>query len=462
MEKCFYCKSPISEEQDRCPSCGASQKAYRMIMASSEMAYNEGLERACEHDLSRAIESLSRAVRFNKRNIKARNLLGLVYMEYGEPVLALREWVIAKNFAPDDELSDRYLNSVSQDVGLFDRIDTATRRFNTALKYCQSGSTDLALIEIKRVIHDNPGMVKARQLTALLYINDKQYSKAYNELKEAEKVDWNNPLTARYIKEVKKHLVPEKKHREKKVRRQTIEYNDGHDVVMIPRQTFIEALDNSKSGLFNILLGIAIGVLCFIFVVTPTIRIRENEKARTALITANNKAASSKSDAATLKKQVDELKSQLDRYEGQSDVKGSYESLLESYSKSQDEDYDSASNDLSDVNQDLLDKNGKALYKTVSDTVDQKVCEKKYTEGRQALARHDYKAAIEAFSQVVKLDDSYENGDALYRLAEAYEDNGDKDNAIKYYNKVVDKYADSYKGRSSARKIQTLQSSEGE
>ena len=459
MEKCFYCGSPVGENEDNCRVCGASQKAYRMIIAASERAYNDGLLEAQAHDLSGAIVSLNRAVRFNKKNIKARDLLGLVYMKYGEPVLALREWVIARNFDPDDELADRYLNSVSDDAGLFDRIDTATRRFNTAYRYCQSGSTDLAIIEIKRVVHDNPGMVKARQLLALLYINNGEYSRAYHELKEAAKVDENNSLTARYMKEVRSHLAPDKKKKkqEKKKRRQTIEYNDGHDVVMMPRQTFIEALDNSKSGLINILIGIAIGVLCFVFIVAPTIRQRENEQARSALITANNKAATSKSDAASLQKQVDQLNTQLDKYEGQSDVKGSYESLIEAYNKSQSDDYDSASNDLEDVNEDLLDKNGKSLYKSVSDTVDQKVCAKKYEEGRSAYNSGDYETAIEDLKQVVKLDDTYENGDALYRLAEAYERNNDTKNAIKYYQKVVDDYANSYKGRNSARKVQQLQ-----
>jgi tetratricopeptide (TPR) repeat protein len=462
MEKCFYCGSPVGENEDNCRVCGASQKAYRMILASSEAAYNDGLVKAQAHDLSGSIVSLVRAVRYNKRNIKARDLLGLVYMKYGEPVLALREWVIAKNFDPDDELADKYLNSVSGDAGLFDKIDTATRRFNTAFRYCQSGSTDLAVIEIRRVVHDNPGMVKARQLLALLYINDHEYSKAYHELKEAAKVDENNPLTARYMKEVRSHLAPDKKKKkqEKKERRQTIEYNDGHDVVMIPRQTFIEALDNSKSGMFNILIGIAIGVLCFVFIVAPTIRQRENEEARTALITANNKAATSKSDAASLQKQVDQLNRQLDKYEGQSDVKGSYESLIEAYTKSQSDDYDSASNDLEDVNQDLLDKNGKSLYKSVSDTVDQKVCAQKYSEGRSAYNRRDYDTAIEDLEQVVKLDDTYENGDAMYRLAEAYERNGDTDNALKYYQKVADKYPNYYRGRNSARKVQQLQTSD--
>ena len=106
------------------------------------------------------------------------------------------------------------------------------------------------------------------------------------------------------MKEVRSHLVSEKKkkRKERAERRSTVAINDGHDVVLMPRQTFIEALDNSKSGLFNILIGIAIGILAFVFIVSPTMKQRENEETRKALITANSTSASSKSDVADLKK----------------------------------------------------------------------------------------------------------------------------------------------------------------
>ena len=39
---------------------------------------------------------MKRSLKFNKLNIQARNLLGLVYFETGEAVAALSEWVISK------------------------------------------------------------------------------------------------------------------------------------------------------------------------------------------------------------------------------------------------------------------------------------------------------------------------------------------------------------------------------
>ena len=61
---------------------------------ASNAYYNDALEKAGVRDLSGAIESLKISLRFNKLNIDARNLLGLIYYEMGEVVTALTEWVI--------------------------------------------------------------------------------------------------------------------------------------------------------------------------------------------------------------------------------------------------------------------------------------------------------------------------------------------------------------------------------
>lgn len=463
MEKCFYCGNPIGEDEHSCRFCGANQRVYRMIKASSERAYNDGLVKAKAHDLSGAIESLNRSVRYNKRNVKARDLLGLVYMKYGEPVLALREWVIAKNFEPEDPLADRYLNSVSSDAGLFDRIDQGTKKFNTAYKYARAKAYDLATLELKAVVKENPGMVKARQLLALIYIHDEEYQKANLELKAAREIDENNPLTARYIKEVNSHLISDKKKKkkERQERKATVAINDGHDVVLMPRQTFIEALDNSKSGLFNILIGIAIGILAFIFVVSPTMKQRENEETRKALITANSTSASSKSDLASTQKTVDDLNRKLEKYEGKADVKGSYEYLIQAQqavTASSDGSTDAdPSKTLEKANQKLLGENGKALYKSLTEQIDQTTLTSKYKEGQQALRDRDYKTAVDDLEAVIDIDDTYDNGDAMYQLAQAYENNGDIDNALKYYRKVAKDYARYYRGRNSAKKVTELE-----
>ena len=50
----------------------------------SDYWYNDGLSKANIHDLSGAIASLKRSLQYNRSNIQARNLLGLVYYGQGE------------------------------------------------------------------------------------------------------------------------------------------------------------------------------------------------------------------------------------------------------------------------------------------------------------------------------------------------------------------------------------------
>ncbi len=132
---CFYCGEELGDK-NICPTCGSRQKVYRQILYASNAAYNEGLHRAGIRDLSGAAGALNQSLKYNKYNTAARNLLGLVYFEVGEVVLALREWVISKNLEPDNNLADVYLDELKR-TGYLKKLDQTTRKFNQALTYCR-------------------------------------------------------------------------------------------------------------------------------------------------------------------------------------------------------------------------------------------------------------------------------------------------------------------------------------
>ena len=98
-------------------------KVYKKIMQTSNAYYNQALSRAGVRDLSGAVESLKKSLRFNKKNIQARNLLGLVYFEMGETVSALSEWVISKNFKPENNIAGEYLDPKEQSQIRIDQPD---------------------------------------------------------------------------------------------------------------------------------------------------------------------------------------------------------------------------------------------------------------------------------------------------------------------------------------------------
>ena len=109
---CPKCGGVVSFQNRQCEKCGEDLAQYRRVCALSNRYYNEGLSKAKVRDLSGAVIDLKNSLQLNKRNIQARNLLGLIYNEMGETVLALGEWVISKNYQEEDNLADEYMNII--------------------------------------------------------------------------------------------------------------------------------------------------------------------------------------------------------------------------------------------------------------------------------------------------------------------------------------------------------------
>ena len=132
---------------------------YKKILRTSNYYYNEGLARANVRNLSGAIESLNKSLRYNKMNIQARNLLGLVYFEVGETVSALSEWVISRSLQNEENDAERYLNAIQKNSAKLETINQTIKKYNQALQYCRQNSQDLAAIQLKKVLSLNPRLV---------------------------------------------------------------------------------------------------------------------------------------------------------------------------------------------------------------------------------------------------------------------------------------------------------------
>ena len=136
---CYNCGGSLSE-YDFCTGCGVDVTIYKKIMFMSNRFYNDGLEKASVRDLSGAIISLRQSIKFNKNNMDARNLLGLVYFEMGEVVTALQEWVISKNLHPKKNIADDYINMIQANPTRLDATNQTIKKYNQALLSGQSGS----------------------------------------------------------------------------------------------------------------------------------------------------------------------------------------------------------------------------------------------------------------------------------------------------------------------------------
>lgn len=438
--ECYNCGAAIGRA-DVCPNCGADVKIYRKILMASNAHYNDALKKAGVRDLSGAIESLKTSLRFNKLNIDARNLLGLVYFEMGEVVAALTEWVISKNYQPKDNIASRYLNEIQNNTSRLDTINQTIKKYNQALMYCRQDSRDLAIIQLKKVLSLNPKLVRGHQLLALLYIQERKYDLAKKSLRNAGKIDANNTTTLRYLKEANAGIRENNPNKKQKNSDELVSYQSGNETIIQPRYL----KDNSAVGtIINMVIGIVIGVAITGFLVVPGVKRTVQNEAKAEVLEANNTIASKNQTISTLEAQIDDMTSQITdaktNEEGYESRINSYEQLLQAYISYTEDDTAAAGEALGNVNPEYLGEEPKQIYNTINTEVNAEYISSLYKEGTSAYSAQEYEEAIESLTKVIEMNETYENGNALYYLAQSYRRNDDLATAKTYYQKVVDLY----------------------
>ncbi|MBR0146586.1 MAG: hypothetical protein IJM25_08015 [Eubacterium sp.] len=200
-QKCLYCGQPVSQN-GYCTSCRLNQEFLRKAFNTSEYHYNAALDRARSHDLSGAVDSLKMSLRYNKMNLRSRNLLGLVLYEMGEVVPALSQWVISMNYQPERNPAVRYLKELRDDPKELERASDAAREFNQALEHAKQHSLDLAQIALRKAVSINRHFIKGHLLMALIYMEQGRKGMARKCLSRVLTLDRTNITAQRYLREM--------------------------------------------------------------------------------------------------------------------------------------------------------------------------------------------------------------------------------------------------------------------
>lgn len=463
---CYHCGCRLSEH-DYCTACGADVSLYKKIIYVSNMYYNEGLERAKVRDLSGATTSLRQSLKFNKNNIKARNLLGLVYFEMGEAVCALREWVISKNLCSEKNIADYYIGIVQSNSARLEAINQTAKKFNQALTYCKQDSKDLAILQLKKVLSLNPRFVQAHQLLALIYINHEDWERAKKELKKCMDIDRNNTMTLRYMQEV--DLILESDKTVKPVPRRkndsAVRYKSDNEMIIQPLNVK-EPKSATGSSLLNIFIGLVIGLAAMYFLVMPAAVTGAKNEAQVKLVEMGNELDARTSAINELEAQISQLQTdnnglqeQLDAYVGTGGTLQMFDSLLNAaavYVETQDVAQTAASLEAiaASTNVEETSQAFQQLYQALLNTIGPELSETYYNEGYAAYRNNNFTEAIEKLEKAVYY--NVTNAEALYNLAEAYRQSGDIENAITRYQKVIELFPDTERARRSQRYIDEL------
>ena len=436
---CYKCGSQV-QEGNKCNKCGTDLSIFRRVERISNSYYNDGLEKANVRNLSGAIISLKQSLKFNKYNTKERNLLGLVYYEMGETVDALSEWVISTNYSQKNNPASRYLEDVHSNKGQLESLNQTIKKFNQALLYCKQGSRDLAIIQLKKVLSLNPKLIKAYQLLGLLYIQENQLEKAKKTLKSAAKIDTDNTITLRYMQEVNRKMK-EKSPNKKSKSEDSISYQSGNETIIMPKR-FRES--STGSTLLYVIIGLIVGAAVTSFLFIPSVQNKAKEDAKSQLLNANDTISTNGQTITDLENEVKELQGQLDKAKKKNDDVqtqfDSYEDLLTAYETYSTGDTLETGNLLESIDVSYLSDDAMERYESLREAIHDDYFKELYRQGYSAYSKTNFPDAIKYLGKVVEEEEDYEDGNAAYYLAQAYNRNGQLDKAKKYYQYVIDNY----------------------
>ena len=453
---CYHCGCNLTEH-DFCTNCGVDVSSYKVVVSASNIYYNEGFEKAKVRDLSGAIASLRQCLKLNKNHVDARNLLGLIYFEMGESVLAMNEWVISKNLRSKKNLAGEYLKLIQNNPGKLDALNTTIKKYNQSLTYCYQGSLDMAMIQLKKVLSMNSRHVQAHLLLALLYMRYEDWAKAKKELEKVLKIDTNNTQALRYLQEITK-TAGESDNSKGNMKAKTIatkanEISDDSYQYQSGNETIIQPMNYSEKknlqSIWNLVIGILVGFAVAWFLVLPA-------KIQTEKATINNELRQVSEQLDVKTATINELESKVKILEDEtSDLQGQLEGFVGSGGTLEDVDnllqaartYIETPNEkvkageyLEKINPESITEESSesftSLYGLLLGEVGDDIAAKYYTEGMKKYQNGDFEAAVEALIRAVAYDT--DNQDAYFNLGNSYRKLEKNEEAIEVYQKIIE------------------------
>lgn len=373
---CMNCGAFLTDmDLDYCPNCGYNVLIQKKVDYLSKIFYNQGLEKASIRDLSGAIACLKQSLMYDKRNIRARNLLGLVYFETGEVVSALSEWVISKNLQPTRNLASEYINKLQANPNKLAAINETIKKYNHALMLCREGHEDMAAIQLRKILTQNSKLIKGYHLLALIQMKNGEWNKARRILKKAARIDKTNTTTLRFLREVDEQtgVTTRLEKKKKGLFRSGTKENPDTDILGSERvaQPTVYREHSKVSVFFILMAGIAAGAVSFWLLAVPAIRQGIYQEANQQIVQYSESLAS---QGAELTKAQGEAKESGDTVESvtqelttEQTKSESYQALLQAYTYYQQQNLDEAAVEIQKVHVDVLTDSMKSVYTTIRD-----------------------------------------------------------------------------------------------
>lgn len=419
--------------------------AERCVRISNSY-YNLGLSAARERNLSAAVPNLKRALEFNKNQMDARNLLGLIYFEMGEVGDAIVQWVISLNLQPYGNRADVYLDEIQRKPGKLEAYSRVISRYNQALAGAQNDNWDLAVLQLNRITESSPGYVRANLLLALLLMRKDEHQRALKYLNRVLQTDRGNEKALWYLS-VAKAAANAENARRKNGRSEKKPEPVPSDDVIIP-SGYHE--NTGWQTVMNIVMGILIGAASILFLYMPTKTAQLSAAHNQDLIVvdnqlsdANNQIRSLTDENTTLTSKTGDLTNQLNTIEESNTYRLSqYQKLIGILDDYRNQNYSHAADLFAtiDASQFIETDDGSGVsVSQIYNSISGKMKEEGYislaAQGDAAYEAANYEGAIGFYDKALAINPDYEQ--AMFKKAMSYKQMGDLQNANNLFGEVI-------------------------
>ena len=438
-----------------CPSCGVDVYVFRKTRSASIRLYNDALKMAEERDLSGAAKNLEQSLLFDKNNITARNLLGLIYCEMGRIGDALKHWIISSSMQPEGNVAASYIDYLQKNAREMEKCNDAIRMYNQAITYLKQGSDDLAVIQLKKSIDNNPDFLDAYNLMTLCCIEDKNVKRAQHFNEIVLKRDIRNPLALHYAKilgnipaasKKTENKTPEKSHRQQAA---VVSVKKTDSNPPIPRYKRKEKTNNvlEKRDLITFLAGIGVAVIVILVLIVPALNESKNNKIKeleTAVENYAGKTEMTPEEVLAMRTELEKLQAENKLLRSEENKQANLELLATAVAQMTDNDFEACVTTLDSIDTVSFSEEDLARYNSVKATAYPKAADSYYTKGKSQFLSNNFTEA-KTYLETALNYTSTENfvDDTLYYLAKIAEEGGDTVKAKELYNKIVKEYSDS-------------------
>ncbi|MFI3173753.1 MAG: tetratricopeptide repeat protein [Bacillota bacterium] len=453
--KCVNCGYDINKGY-RCSNCGIDSFILLKTRNTSIQLYNKALSLANEYNLSEAIVLLEESLLFDKNNIQARNLLGLVYFEMGQVADAIKHWIFTTSALKENNPANRYMDYLQKNPRVMEEANDAVMMYNKAIECLQHGSDDLAIIQLKRALDTNPHMIAGNNLMTLCCLDEKNYQRAQEFVDFVLKKDTKNPLALHYQARIYKETGTRPMKRVEAVSTtvshggelsKTVSSKKTDSAPPIPRyqrQEKNKLLD--KKSVFSFVLGIASASIVIFVLIVPALN--ETKDTKLAELEAQMTAFSesitmSPEDVEAMRLTLEQLEAENKLLRSEETKQANLELLELAVSQLADEDYINCVTTLSSIETLGFTDADLTKFTSLKATSYPQAADALYTKGKGEFLSNEFTTAKTSLeSALAYASDEIFIDDAYYYLGKIAENDQDYETAKMYYNKVLAEYPD--------------------